>query len=116
MNSLYNNILVIICRLKITHGQRRGLLLSVPKSENRKSPVSFAAFESSSASSSLSESESSPLRSPQAKRTNEASDKELSQPETVSSSSTSGGDTAAQGMKKFKRRNQAMYSSAEEDV
>lgn len=101
------------CRLKITHGQRRGLLLSEPKSDSRKSPVPFN-FESSSASSSLSESESSPRRSPQAKRTNEASDKEMSQTETVSSSSTSGDNML--GMKKFKRRNQAIYSSAEEDM
>ncbi|ROT77735.1 Lariat debranching enzyme [Penaeus vannamei] len=100
-------------RLKITHGQRRGLLLSEPKTDNRKSPVPFN-FESSSASSSLSESESSPRRSPQAKRTNEASDKEMSQTETVSSSSTSGDNML--GMKKFKRRNQAIYSSAEEDM
>ncbi|XP_063615457.1 uncharacterized protein LOC134788516 [Penaeus indicus] len=100
-------------RLKITHGQRRGLLLSEPKSDNRKSPVPFN-FESSSASSSLSESESSPRRSPQAKRTNEASDKEMSQTETASSSSTSGDNML--GMKKFKRRNQAIYSSAEEDM
>ncbi|XP_042863744.1 lariat debranching enzyme-like [Penaeus japonicus] len=100
-------------RLKITHGQRRGLLLSEPKSDSRKSPVPFN-FESSSASSSLSESESSPRRSPQAKRTNEASDKEMSQTETVSSSSTSGDNML--GMKKFKRRNQAIYSSAEEDM
>lgn len=94
-------------------GHRRGLILSNPKSENWTSPNHFIC-DSSSASSSLSESESSPHRSPQAKRTNDEEGKELSQSETVSSSSPSA--SGAKGMKKFKRRNQAVYSSTEEDV
>lgn len=94
-------------------GRRRELILSNPKSENWTSPNHFTC-DTSSASSSLSESESSPNRSPQTKRTNDEEEKGLSQTETVSSSSPSA--SAAKGMKKFKRRNQAVYSSTEEDV
>ncbi|KAK8746073.1 hypothetical protein OTU49_017251 [Cherax quadricarinatus] len=90
-------------------GHRRGIVLSSPKAESQSSPNPFTC-DTSSASSSLSESESSPHRSPQTKRTNEE-EKESSKKESVSLS-----PETCKGMKKFKRRNQAVYSSTEEDV
>ncbi|KAG7157311.1 lariat debranching enzyme A-like isoform X2 [Homarus americanus] len=91
---------------------RQGMVLSSPKAENQTSPNPFIC-DSSSTSSSLSESESSPHRSPQAKRTNDEEVETLPQVETVSSSSSI---DAGKGKKKFKRRNQAVYSSTEEDI
>lgn len=89
---------------------RRGLRLSEPKMEmDGSSPLHFS-IDSSSASS-LSEGEFSPSLSPGTKRTNDESEKEVSQASVSSSSASSEGNKT----KKFKRRNQAIYSSTEEE-
>ncbi|KAK3876224.1 hypothetical protein Pcinc_018966 [Petrolisthes cinctipes] len=95
-------------------GERRpGLMLSRPKAGNG-SGTSPTQCDSSSASSSLSESEGSPHRSPHLKRTNE--DQERFVPFSQPSSSSPVSSTNGKKMKKFKRRNEAIYSSTEEDA
>ncbi|XP_068202026.1 uncharacterized protein ldbr [Palaemon carinicauda] len=89
---------------------RRELRLSDPKIDGGSSPLPFS-IDSSSASSSLSEGELSPSQSPGTKRTNDESEKEISQASVSSSSASSGGNR----IKKIKRRNQAIYSSTEEE-
>ena len=91
------------------HEKRRALRLSDPKTDGGSSPLPFSIDISSV--SSLSEADSSPAQSPQTKRTNDESEKEASQT-SLSSSASSDGNR----MKKFKRRNQAIYSSTEEDA
>lgn len=90
---------------------RPGLVLSNPKIGESSEMAKTSACDSSSTTSSLSESESSPRRSPQAKRLNE--EKEGAQVEAGSSSTSSSGSSK---IKKLKRRNQAMYSSTEEEL
>lgn len=95
---------------------RPGLVLSNPKvAESTSSEMSGKAYtcDSSSTTSSLSESESSPRRSPQTKRLNDEREGVQSEACSTSTSSTS---SDSNKIKKFKRRNQAMYSSAEEDL
>ncbi|XP_045138094.1 lariat debranching enzyme B-like [Portunus trituberculatus] len=90
---------------------RPGLVLSNPKIGESSEMAKISACDSSSTTSSLSESECSPRRSPQAKRLNE--EKEGAQMEAGSSSTSSSGSSK---IKKLKRRNQAMYSSTEEEI
>ncbi|KAK8382081.1 hypothetical protein O3P69_015202 [Scylla paramamosain] len=90
---------------------RPGLVLSNPKIGESSEMAKTSACDSSSTTSSLSESESSPRRSPQAKRLNE--EKEGAQVEAGSSFTSSSGSSK---IKKLKRRNQAMYSSTEEEL
>ncbi|KAG0710195.1 hypothetical protein GWK47_023303 [Chionoecetes opilio] len=91
---------------------RPGLILSNPKIGECSEAAKTSACDDSSATSSLSESESSPRRSPRAKRLNEEKEGEQTEGCSSSTSTSSSGSTK---LKKIKRRNEAMYSSTEEE-